>query len=141
MVVDGGGVFSYHAGVSLRRRCYGIIPVRRHDAGYQCGAASIIVIEMSLIVGSDSFSLSHFPEPTPHPPDYSNTKELGRVLYTLYVYPFEIAAVILLVAIVAAIALTMRRRSETKYQNPARQVSISARERVRLVKMAAEKKR
>ena len=103
--------------------------------------ALIIVIEMSLIVGSDSFSLNHFPEPTAHPPDYSNTKELGRVLYTFYVYPFEIAAVILLVAIVAAIALTMRRRTETKYQNPAKQVSISARDRIRLVKMAAEKKR
>ena len=103
--------------------------------------ALIIVIEMSLVVSSDSFSLSHFPEPPAHPQDYSNTKELGRVLYTFYVYPFEIAAVILLVAIVAAIALTMRRRSETKYQNPAKQVSISARERVRLVKMTSEKKR
>jgi NADH-quinone oxidoreductase subunit J len=56
------------------------------------------------------------------PPGYSNTRELGRVLYTQYVYAFEIAAVILLVAIIAAIALTLRRRKDTKGQDPARQV-------------------
>ena len=59
------------------------------------------------------------PAPAPRPPSYSNTEELGRLLYTDYVYPFEIAAVILLVAIVAAIALTLRRRKDTKYQDPA----------------------
>jgi NADH-quinone oxidoreductase subunit J len=57
------------------------------------------------------------------------------------VYPFEIASVILLVAIVAAIALTMRRRAETKYQNPARQVTVRRADRVRLVKMTVEKRR
>ena len=62
------------------------------------------------------------------------------MLYTDYVYPFEIAAVILLVAIIAAIALTMRKRPETKYQNPAQQVVVKRADRVRLVKMQAEEK-
>jgi NADH-quinone oxidoreductase subunit J len=75
------------------------------------------------------------------PPDYSNTKELGRVLYTQYVYAFEIAAVILLVAIIAAIALTLRRRKDTKAQDPARQVAARREERVRLVQMPSEKDR
>jgi NADH-quinone oxidoreductase subunit J len=67
--------------------------------------------------------------------DYSNTLELGRVLYTEYVYPFEIAAVILLVAIIAAIALTMRRRADTKYVDPADQIKVRREDRVRLVSM------
>ncbi|NNG12792.1 MAG: NADH-quinone oxidoreductase subunit J, partial [Halobacteria archaeon] len=78
--------------------------------------------------------------PVRHGADYSNTRELGSVLYTDYVYPFEIAAVILLVAMIAAIALTMRRRPETKYQNPVDQVAVKSSDRVRLVKMKAEEK-
>jgi len=70
--------------------------------------------------------------------DYSNTKALGNVLYTDYVFPFEIAAVILLVAIVAAIALTLRHRKETKYQDPASQLAVHPRDRLRIVKMASE---
>jgi NADH-quinone oxidoreductase subunit J len=70
----------------------------------------------------------------------SNTRALGRVLYTDYVYPFEIAAVVLLVAIIAAIALTHRRRRETKYQDPARQVKVRAKDRLRLVDVASEKR-
>ena len=66
---------------------------------------------------------------------YSNTKELGLVLYTDYLYALEIAAVILLVAIVAAIALTMRERKDTKAQNPGEQVKVKAKDRLRLVKM------
>jgi NADH-quinone oxidoreductase subunit J len=69
---------------------------------------------------------------------YSNTKELGRLLYTDYVYPFEIAAVLLLVAIIAAIALTMRRRKDTKYIDPAEQVKVRREDRLRLVSMPAE---
>ncbi|MGH8770427.1 MAG: NADH-quinone oxidoreductase subunit J, partial [Burkholderiales bacterium] len=68
----------------------------------------------------------------------SNTKELGRLIYTDYVYPFEIAALILLVAIIAAIALTLRRRKDSKYQNPSRQVSVRREERVRMVSMKSE---
>jgi NADH-quinone oxidoreductase subunit J len=75
------------------------------------------------------------------PPGYSNTKELGRVLYTQYVYAFEIAAVILLVAIIAAIALTLRRRKDSKAQEPAQQIAARPAERVRLVSMPAEKER
>ena len=66
---------------------------------------------------------------------YSNTNELGLVLYTDYLYALEIAAVILLVAIVAAIALTMRERKDTKAQNPGEQVKVKAKDRLRLVKM------
>jgi len=65
----------------------------------------------------------------------SNTKELGKILYTQYIYPLEIAAVILLVAIIAAIALTLRERKDSKRTNPAEQVRVKARDRVRLVKM------
>ncbi|HJS38283.1 MAG TPA: NADH-quinone oxidoreductase subunit J [Burkholderiales bacterium] len=75
------------------------------------------------------------------PAGYSNTRELGRVLYTQYVYAFEIAAVILLVAIVAAIALTLRRRKDTKAMDPARQLAARRDERVRLVSMPAETER
>jgi NADH-quinone oxidoreductase subunit J len=99
--------------------------------------AILMVIEMALIL-SDGFGAGR--TLAPHPADYSNTRELGRVLYTVYAYPFEIAAAILLAAIVAAIALTMRRRPETKYQNPGQQVRVQRNERVRLVKMKSEKK-
>lgn len=96
--------------------------------------ALFILIELSLVVGARQFGLEIFPAPEPHGPEYSNTKEVGGVLYTLYVYPFEIAAVILLVAIVAAIALTMRRRPGLKYQRPEQQVIVRREDRVRLVK-------
>ena len=76
----------------------------------------------------------------PNPEGYDNTKALGAVLYTEHVYAFEIAAVILLIAIVAAITLTMRKRPGLKLQNIARQVAVRAKDRVRLVKMDAEKK-
>ncbi|WP_332776390.1 NADH-quinone oxidoreductase subunit J [Polaromonas sp.] len=65
----------------------------------------------------------------------SNTKELGKALYTQYLYPMEIAAVILLVAIVAAIALTMRERKDSKYLNPSDQVRVKAADRLTLVKL------
>jgi NADH-quinone oxidoreductase subunit J len=67
---------------------------------------------------------------------YSNTKELGIILYTEYLYPLEIAAVILLVAIVAAIALTLRERKDSKAQDPSEQVKVKASDRLQLVKMA-----
>jgi NADH-quinone oxidoreductase subunit J len=74
------------------------------------------------------------------PADYSNTLALGSVLYTRYAYPFELAAVLLLVAIVAAISLTMRRRAGLKHQDIGRQVAVRREERVRLVKMDADKR-
>lgn len=102
--------------------------------------AVVLVVEMALMVGSRFFGPDRA-TPVRHAVGYSNTKELGNVLYTDYVYPFEIAAVVLLVAIIAAIALTMRRRSETKYQNPSQQVVVRRDDRVRLVRMAAEEKK
>ena len=72
------------------------------------------------------------------PADYSNTQELGHLLYTQYLYPFEIAAVILLVAIVAAITLTLRDRPGQKVQDIGKQVAVRAKDRVRIVKMDAE---
>ena len=74
------------------------------------------------------------------PASYSNTLALGQVIYTRYAYPFELAAMLLLVAIVAAIALTMRRRQGLKYQDISRQVSVRAADRVRIVKVPAEKR-
>lgn len=70
---------------------------------------------------------------------YSNTKELGRLIYTQYAYAFELAAVLLLVAIVAAIALTLRRRKDSRSQDPSQQVKARREDRVKLVSMPAEK--
>jgi len=77
--------------------------------------------------------------PAEAPAGYSNTKALGRVLYTDYAYAFEIAAVVLLVAIIAAIALTLRRRKDSRAQDPAAQVRARRAERVQLVSMPSEK--
>jgi NADH-quinone oxidoreductase subunit J len=71
--------------------------------------------------------------------DASNSTELGTAIYTRYLYPFELAAVLLLVAIIAAIVLTMRRRQGLKVQDITAQVKVRARDRVRIVKMPAEK--
>jgi NADH-quinone oxidoreductase subunit J len=102
--------------------------------------ALVMLAEMVLILAGPYAGLAGVEAPAPPPPGHSNTKELGRVLYVDYVYPFELAAVLLLVAIVAAIALTMRKRKDTKYQDPARQVAVRREDRVRLVSMPAESK-
>ena len=81
---------------------------------------------------------SHGGEPTSA--SYSNTLELGRVLYTRYAYPLELAAMLLLVAIIAAIVLTLRRRAGYKQQDIAAQVAVRAQDRLRLVKMEPEKR-
>ncbi len=78
---------------------------------------------------------------TPVDDKYSNTAALGQVLYTDYAYPFELAALILLVAVVAAIALTMRKRKDMKYVDPAQQIRVKRSDRVRLVSMPAESER
>ncbi len=100
----------------------------------------IILIQMAMILGPENFGLEKFATPMGQGEDYSNTKALGRILYTTYVYPFEIAAVILLVAIIAAITLTLRKRPDYKSQNVADQVKVRREDRVRLVKMSATKK-
>jgi NADH-quinone oxidoreductase subunit J len=99
--------------------------------------ALLLVAEMGFLLYSQ---YGGTPQPQPLPPGYSNTKELGRLVYTEYVYPFEIAAVILLVAIVAAIALTLRRRKQSKYIEASKQIDIRSRDRVRIVQMPAEKR-
>ena len=101
---------------------------------------TLIVLEMYLVVRARNFGADTVAIPARHPEGYSNVREIGNVLYTDYVYPFEIAAVILLVAIIAAIALTMRKRPETKSQNPSEQVAVKARDRVRIVEMKTEEK-
>jgi NADH-quinone oxidoreductase subunit J len=101
--------------------------------------AAIMLVEIFLVVGPGTFGLEQFAKPPAQPADYSNTAELGMVLYTVYMYPFEIAAVILLVAIVAAIRLTLRSRPETKYQDPSKQVRVrKGPDRIQIVKVASE---
>ena len=100
--------------------------------------ALIVVVELALVIGVSDFGLESMPQPSAHGAEYSNTKELGELLYTVYVYPFELAAAILLVAIVAAIALTMRRRTGVKTQDPAQQVAVRREDRIRIVEMPAE---
>ncbi|HEU4440986.1 MAG TPA: NADH-quinone oxidoreductase subunit J [Burkholderiales bacterium] len=94
----------------------------------------VMVLEMAAILANRIFAT----RPVAVAPGYSNTKELGRVLYTQYAYAFEIAAVLLLVAIIAAIALTLRRRKDSRSQDPAAQVRARREERVELVSMPAE---
>ena len=100
----------------------------------------ILIAELVMVVGPENFGLENFAAPVRHAADYSNTKELGRVLYTEYVYAFEIAAVILLVAIISAISLTLRRRPGTKHQDPSKQVQVKKADRLRILKMPAESK-
>ena len=102
--------------------------------------AALLVLEMGWFLWSH-YSALDVEEPAPAAAGFSNTKQLGRLIYTVYVYPFEIAAVILLVAIVAAIALTLRpRNAGSKYIDPARQINIQRKDRVRMVAMPSEPK-
>ncbi|NDU85813.1 MAG: NADH-quinone oxidoreductase subunit J [Ferrovum sp.] len=101
------------------------------------GVALLMVLEMWLVVSSRQFSSMNAGSPD----KVSNTRQLGRLLYTDYVFSFELAAVILLVAIVTAIALTLRRRKDSKHIDPADQVKVKAADRLRIVSMAAEKDR
>ena len=102
--------------------------------------AVAIVAQMALVVGPEAFGLGRFGAPGAHPAGYSNTEELGAVLYTTHMFAFEVAAVILLVAIVAAIALTLRRRVGTRSQDPSKQASVRAADRLRMVSMPPERK-
>jgi NADH-quinone oxidoreductase subunit J len=103
--------------------------------------ACAVIAEIVGVVWSHGLSgLDVGRSPVPEPQDYSNTLALGQVIYTRYAYPFELAAMLLLVAIVAAIALTMRHRQGLKAQDISRQVSVRAADRVRIVKVEAEKR-
>src|SRR5689334_12976639 len=100
--------------------------------------AAAVIAEIVGVILARTFGVDVSHGPGMQPVTYSNTTEIGRVLYTQYAYPFELAAVILLVAIVAAIVLTMRRRPGFKAQDVRRQVAVRARDRIRIVKMPAE---
>jgi NADH-quinone oxidoreductase subunit J len=99
----------------------------------------LLVVEMALVLGGRYFGLEAMPEPPAAQAGYSNTRELGRLLYTDYVYPFELASLLLLVAMVVAVTLTLRKRKGVRYLNPSEQVSVKRGDRVELVSMPAEK--
>jgi NADH-quinone oxidoreductase subunit J len=97
----------------------------------------LMAAEMVMIVGVRNFGADKVVAPAAQPANYSNTAELGRVLYTDYLLTFELASVVLLVAIVAAIALTLRDRKDSKSMDPSKQVLVKKADRIRIVKMDA----
>jgi NADH-quinone oxidoreductase subunit J len=101
--------------------------------------AGIVVFEIVSVVWTRALGVDVELAAAAKPADYSNTEELGRVLYTEYVYAFELAAVLLLIAIIAAISLTMRKRPNLRQQDVAKQVAVRREDRVRIVKVAAER--
>jgi len=98
----------------------------------------VVAAEIALVMLSDELKQKFNAPVTPKDADYSNTEALGIEIYTNYIYPFELAAIILLVAIVVAISLTMRKRPGLKIQDINKQVAVKAEDRVRIVKMEAE---
>jgi len=94
----------------------------------------LVLIEMALILIGSGVGGNEAPPAA----EGSNTKALGKLIYIDYVYPFEVAAVVLLVAIIAAIALTHRKRRDTKYQDPGQQVKVRREDRVRLINLPTE---
>lgn len=104
-------------------------------------AVALALIGMlSYVIWVRDLGIEMMARPERAPADYDNTGALGRLMYTEYVYPFEIAGIILLVGIVAAISLTLRRRSGTKHQDPSQQVQVRREDRVRLVNIPSERK-
>jgi NADH-quinone oxidoreductase subunit J len=101
--------------------------------------AVIMAAELLMVLWSRSqFSAAAYPVPAPNPEDYSNTREVGLWLYTNYLLAFEVAGIVLLVAIIAAVALTHRKRSGIRTQEPSQQVRVRKDERLRVVKMKPE---
>jgi len=112
--------------------------LRTHFRSYLPVGATVgvlVLFEMALLLVNATRGSGTAPQASE-----PNTRALGRLIYVDYVYPFEIAAVILLVAIVAAIALTHRRRRETRYQDPGEQVKVRREDRVRIIEMPSEKR-
>ena len=95
----------------------------------------VMVLEMAFVLGRTWFDAG---APAEQGPDYNNTRALGELMYTDYVFAVEIGAVILLVGMVAAIALTLRKRRDVKYNNPSEQVKVRAKDRVRLVSVPSQ---
>jgi len=102
--------------------------------------AVVMALEMLTLIGAQRLQQGMNPADPAVAAGMSNTEWLGHAMFTDYLLPFELAAVILTVAIIAAITITLRRRSNTKHQDPARQVMVRREDRVRLVKMSAESK-
>lgn len=100
---------------------------------------TLLVALMLFVIGPKQFGISNYQLPV-QPADYSNVKVLGELLYTQYTYPFEIAGMLLLVAIISAISLAFRGRRNSKSQRIAQQVAVKPQDRVRLVKMKPETK-
>ena len=117
----------------MRERFHSYIPV-----GATVGI--LVLVEMALVLVGGYLLPGSAPVPSPAPANFSNTRALGLQIYTDYAYPLEIAAVLLLVAIIAAIALTHRERRESKYQNPSEQVRVRASDRLRILRMPSEKR-
>ncbi len=101
--------------------------------------ALLMVLEMGVVLGGSYFDLMEISVPQTAAGD-SNVQAIGRLMFTDYVYPFELASVILLVGIVAAVALTMREKRKTKIVSPAKQVFVKAKDRVRVLQMPAERR-
>jgi NADH-quinone oxidoreductase subunit J len=101
--------------------------------------ALIVVVELFYVLWVRRLGVELPGATAPLPEGYSNTAEIGAVLYTQYVWPFQLAAMVLLIAIVAAIALTMRHRPGIKVQDVAAQVAARPRDRVRIVKIPVER--
>ncbi|PHV10798.1 NADH-quinone oxidoreductase subunit J [Chitinimonas sp. BJB300] len=99
--------------------------------------AAIMAAEMVMVLVAPETGLASLSTVAPLPEGVSNIKQLGVPIYTDYVLPFELAAVLLLVAMIAAVSLTLRRRKNTKYVNPADQIKVKRNDRVRIVKMDA----
>jgi NADH-quinone oxidoreductase subunit J len=120
-----------------------LVPIKEGFTRYLPVAAMVAVamaVELLMVLWSRGrFGVEMFPIPAPNPAGYSNTRELGELLYTNYLLPFEVAGVILLVAILAAVALTLRTRTGIKTQDVSAQVRTRRDESVRLVKMKSEK--
>jgi NADH-quinone oxidoreductase subunit J len=115
---------------SLRKHFRSYLPI-----GIVVG--TLVFLEMMLVIVGSKVGPQ---TPAPPAPTVSNTKALGQLIYVDYVFPFEIAAIVLLVAIVAAIALTHRERKESKQQKPGEQVKVRRRDRVRIVQVPVEKR-
>jgi NADH-quinone oxidoreductase subunit J len=102
--------------------------------------ALIIIAEMMLVLGNAQFGLDVMPAPARHGADYSNITELALQLYTTYVYPFELAAVLLLIAIIAAITLVHKKEINRKQQSISEQVNVRAKDRIRIVSITSPSK-
>ncbi len=103
--------------------------------------AVVVVVEVAGVVLTRRLGIDVTRGAAPLPADYSNTRELGAALYDRYAYPLEIAAVLLLVAMIAAITLTLRHRAGLKVQDIGQQVSVRARDRVRIVRLEPEQRK